>query len=298
MHLGLLAALAAYVLWGVLPVYWKALGQVPPMELVAHRAFWSFSFLLLVLTWRRRWEWLRHVRKSRRTLFTFIATAGLLGSNWVVFLWAVSAGHIVDVSLGYFINPLINILLGWVFLHERLRPGQTAAIAIAVVGVVYLTLNYGAFPWVALTLACTFGLYALLRKTADLGAVEGLFFEMALLALPALPVLIYPHTLGETAPERMQMPIVVLLVLSGVVTAFPLMWFAYAARRVTLTTIGFLQYIAPTLHLLLGVVIFGESFTQTRLIGFSLIWLSLAAYSLEGALAYRKTTLVRSAVSR
>ena len=297
MNRGVVAALAAYTMWGLLPVYWKALHAVPMLELLAHRAVWSFaSLLLLLLIWKRRWDWLRQLRTSRRTLFTFAVTAALLGFNWVAYLWAVNAGLIVDVSLGYFINPLINVLLGVLFLRERLRPAQGLAIAIAGVGVAYLTLSYGAFPWAALTLASTFALYGLLRKTASLDAVEGLFTEMALLSVPALAFLLIQHKAGPAGLGQVEAPIAVLLVMSGLVTLLPLVCFGYAARRVTLTTLGILQYIAPSLQFLLGVMLFGEPFSPARLIGFGLIWLSLATYSLEGLLARRKVAPVGSAV--
>jgi len=296
MNLGIAAALAAYTMWGLLPVYWKALQTVPTLELVAHRTVWSFVFLLLWSAWRRRWAWLHQLRQDRRTQITFAATAGLLGLNWAVYLWAVNAGLLVDVSLGYFINPLINVMLGGLLLGERLRTGQGVAIVFAVAGVVYLTFNYGAFPWVALTVASTFALYGLLRKTASLDAVEGLFTEMALLSVPALGFLLLQHQTGAAVLGTIETPLLVLLVMTGVVTALPLVWFSYGARRITLTTIGILQYVAPTLQFLLGVIVFGESFAFARLAGFVLIWLSVAIYSLEGLIVRRKMTAMETAI--
>ena len=296
MNLGIAAALAAYTLWGLLPIYWKALQVVPTLDLVAHRTVWSFAFLLLWLAWRRRWAWIQLLRRDRRTQITFAATAGLLGLNWAVYLWAVNAGLLVDVSLGYFINPLINVMLGGLLLGERLRPGQGFAIVFAAAGVVYLTFNYGAFPWVALTVASTFALYGLLRKTASLDAVEGLFTEMAVLSVPALAFLLIQSQISTPVLGTIEAPLVVLLLLTGVVTALPLAWFSYGARRITLTTIGFLQYVAPTLQFLLGVIVFGESFAYARLVGFMLIWLSLAIYTLEGLMARRRLSPVRSAL--
>jgi chloramphenicol-sensitive protein RarD len=282
MNGGLLSAIGAYTLWGILPIYWKSIQAVPPLEVVCHRTMWSFVFLLVLLLWRRRWEWLRQATRDRITLITFLVTASLLGLNWFVYIWAVNAGHIVDASLGYFINPLISVLLGMVFLGEQLRPWQWVAIGLAFGGVVFLTLGYGAFPWIALTLATSFGLYGLLRKTAALGATEGLSLEMAILSVPCLAYLITLEISGAASFGHTETMTNILLAFTGVVTALPLLLFAYAARQVTLATVGILQYIAPTLQFLLGVLVYGETFTKTRLVGYGAIWAALLVYSLEG----------------
>lgn len=282
MNGGVLAAIGAYTLWGILPVYWKSIQAVPSFEVVCHRTVWSFVLLLVLLLWRRRWKWLQQAIRDRVTLITFLVTASILGLNWFVYIWAVNAGHIVDASLGYFINPLISVLLGVVFLDERLRPWQWAAIGLAFGGVVFLTLGYGAFPWIALTLATSFGLYGLLRKTAALGATEGLSLEMAILSVPCLAYLLILEITGAGSFGHTETTTSILLAFTGVVTAFPLLLFAYAARQVTLATVGILQYIAPTLQFLLGILVYGEAFTRARLVGYGAIWVALLVYSLEG----------------
>jgi len=281
---GILSAIGAYTLWGILPIYWKSVQTVPALEVICHRTVWTFSFVVLLLIWRRRWRWLEQAIRSRVTLVTFLGSASMLALNWLVYIWAVDAGHIVDASLGYFINPLISVLLGVLFLGERLRFGQWMAIGLALGGVVFLALGYGAFPWIALTLAITFGLYGLLRKTAPLGTIEGLSLETVFLSAPALAYLIYVEIAGTASFGHSGTVTNTLLALTGVVTALPLLLFAYAARRVTLATVGILQYIAPTLQLLVGVLAYGETFTETRMVGFGAVWIALLIYALEGVL--------------
>ncbi|HET89311.1 MAG TPA: EamA family transporter RarD [Chloroflexi bacterium] len=293
MNTGILAAVIAYTLWGLLPIYWKALQTVPALEIMCHRAVWSALFLLLALTLRRRWEWTALVRKSRRTQTTFLVTAGLLSVNWFLYIWAVNTGHVVDASLGYFINPLLSVLLGLLFLAEKLRPWQWVAIGVAALGVVYLTLGYGAFPWIALTLALTFGIYGLLRKIASLESLEGLALETTLMSVPALIYLISLELAGQALFGHADAVTNVLLALSGVATALPLLLFAYAARRITLATVGILQYLAPTGQFLLGTLAYREPFTPARLVGFSVIWTALLIYSLEGVLQARKQRINR-----
>jgi len=291
---GMLAGIGAYTLWGLFPVYWKAVQAIPALEVLGHRMVWSFAFILLLLFWKRRWAWLRQASKSRVTLITFLSTACILGLNWFVYIWAVNADRIVDASLGYFINPLISVLLGVFFLGERLRPWQWAAIGVAGAGVAYLTLGYGAFPWIALTLGGSFGLYGLLRKTASLEALEGLALETAVLSLPALAYLFYLELAGTASFGRIEATTSLLLTLSGVATVIPLFLFAYAARRVALATVGILQYIAPTFQFLLGVLVYGETFTHARMLGFGAIWTALLIYFLEGVVvgARRKSATV------
>lgn len=288
MNRGVLAAVVAYGLWGFLPIYWKALQTVPPFEIMSHRTVWSLVFVLLLLALRRQWGWIQKVRQRPRILVTFLASTCLLGLNWFTYIWAVNSGHVVDSSLGYFINPLISVLLGVAFLRERLRLWQGVAIALAAAGVLYLTLGYGSFPWIALVLAMSFGFYGLLRKTAPLGSLEGLGLETALLSVPTLAYLLSLEVAGTASFGHAGLSTSVLLALSGVVTAFPLLMFGYAARHVTLATVGILQYVAPTLQFLLGIFLYGEPFSQTRLIGFAAIWLALLVYSLEGFLVERK----------
>ena len=199
MNKGILYAAGAYVMWGLLPLYWKALHDVPSSQIVAHRLVWSLVFVGLVLTARRNWSWLPKAIRRPRVLLIFALSGTLLTINWLVYIWGVNAGFIVETSLGYFINPLVNVLLGYLFLKERLRPMQWGALAVALAGVLYLTFSYGAFPWIALTLAFSFGLYGLIRKTATLNSAEGLFVETAVLFLPALGFLLFHELRGSGA---------------------------------------------------------------------------------------------------
>ena len=282
MHTGMLYAAGAYALWGLVPVYFKALQHVPPLEILAHRIVWSLVFLAIVLAWRRQWAWIGAVLRRPRVLAGFIASAILISINWFIYIWAVNNGRVIDASLGYFINPLINVLLGFLLLHERLRPGQWATVALAAGGVAWLTWQGGHLPWIALTLAITFGTYGLLRKTAALGALEGLSLETLILFPAALGYLIvltlHGHNSFATAPDSTKW----LLVAAGPITAIPLLMFAAGARRIPLSLLGLLQYIGPTLQLLLGVWLYHEPFGGPRLVGFAMIWAALALYSAEG----------------
>jgi chloramphenicol-sensitive protein RarD len=278
----MLYAAGAYALWGLVPVYFKALQHVPPLEILAHRIVWSLVFLAIVLAWRRQWAWIGTVLRRPKVLAGFIASAILISINWFIYIWAVNNGRVIDASLGYFINPLINVLLGFLLLHERLRPGQWATVALAAGGVAWLTWQGGHLPWIALTLAITFGTYGLLRKTAALGALEGLSLETLILFPAALGYLIvltlHGHNSFATAPDSTKW----LLVAAGPITAIPLLMFAAGARRIPLSLLGLLQYIGPTLQLLLGVWLYHEPFGGPRLVGFAMIWAALALYSAEG----------------
>jgi chloramphenicol-sensitive protein RarD len=282
MRRGVAAAVTAYTLWGVLPIYWKALKAVPALEILCHRMTWSLVFVVLLMAMRNQWAWLDELRRSRKALLVSLGCAGLLGVNWFTYIWAVNSGHIVDSSLGYFINPLVSVLLGFLFLGERLRSWQVVAIGLAAVGVTFLTVRVGTFPWIAFTLAGTFGLYGLLRKMETLGSLEGLSLEMAFLFLPALAYLVYLDWSGGAAFGHTGPATSLLLAGTGAVTAVPLLLFASGARRVTLATVGILQYIAPTLQFVLGVLAYGEPFDRTRLAGFAIIWVALLVYSTEG----------------
>ena len=284
---GLMAALTAYFTWGFLPIFWRSLHGIPAIELLANRVVWSLLFLGGALLVRKRWEWVAVLRESPRRAALFGLTAVLLSINWLTYIWAVNAGYIIETSLGYFINPLFNVLLGTLFLGERLRNGQWAAVALATVGVLYLTISYGALPWIALTLAFSFGFYGLLRKTAVLEAMEGLTMEILFLLPAAVFYLIYLEMSGGSHFGHNGWTITLLILFSGLVTAVPLTLFSYGARKLPLTTMGLLQYIAPTIQLLIGVFVFGELFTGARVIGFGIIWLSLILYSAEGIFAAR-----------
>lgn len=295
MNRGLLYATGAYVLWGLLPIYWKALQTVPSLEILAHRMVWSLVVVIILLAVQRHWRWITTSVRNKRVILTFMTSALLLSLNWFIYIWAVNAGYIVETSLGYFINPLINVLLGVLFLKERLRFWQGTAIMIAFSGVLYLTLTYRALPWIALTLACSFGFYGLLRKTASLNSLEGLTLETLLLFPPALAYLLYLEWTGSAAFAHAGPSTTALLALAGLATALPLLLFAAGARRITLTTLGLLQYTAPTLQFLIGVFVYDEALTPARLIGFCLIWLALFLYSAEGIIrnnrASRQQTL-------
>lgn len=275
-------------MWGFLPVYWKMLKAVPALEILAHRMVWSLGFVLLVLAYKRRWAWLRPALRRKRTLLTFLATAAILSLNWFTYIWAVNAGYIVEASLGYFINPLVNVVLGMIFLGERPRGWQWTAVSLAAIGVLYLTIQYGSLPWISLTLAFSFGTYGLLRKTAPLEALEGLGLETAVMFFPALAYLIYLELVGQGSFGHASGMTSFLLALAGMVTAVPLWLFALGARRVTMITLGLLQYIAPTLQFLIGVFVYKEPFSRTQMVGFGFIWLALVIYSAEGILTARK----------
>jgi len=282
MKQGIIAGILAYTLWGLLPGYWKAIQVVPPLEILCHRTIWSLVFVLLVLAVRKQWAWVRQARASPRTLAMSLGSACLLSLNWFTYIWAVNSGHLVESSLGYFIAPLVNVLLGVLFLRERLRVWQTVAIGFAAVGVLSLTVGYGAFPWIALSLALSFGFYGLLRKVSPLGSLEGLSLETAALSLLAVVYLVYKEGTGGASFGHAGAATTLLLAGTGVVTALPLLLFAYAARQVTLATVGIMQYISPTFQFFLGVLAYGEPFTPTRLFGFAPIWLALIIYSVDG----------------
>lgn len=282
MNAGIAYAVFAYVLWGVFPVYFKALQHVPAAEILAHRMVWSLVFVAAVLALRRRRDWLADVLARPALVGRFAGTAALVTVNWGVYIWAVNAGRVVDASLGYFINPLVNVAIGAIVLHERLRPAQWTAVAFAATGVAWLTWHAGAPPWIGLTLAFSFAAYGLLRKTASLGAAEGLALETALLAPLALAYLAWLGAADRSAFCDGSAATRWLLAAAGPVTALPLLAFAAGARRIPFSMLGLLQYIAPTLQLLLGVWLYREPFEPGKALGFAAIWVALAIYSIEG----------------
>ena len=282
MNTGILYAASAYALWGAFPLYFKSLQEIPPMEILLHRMVWSLLFVAIVLAFRRQWSWLGNVMRQPKVLAGFAASAVLLSSNWFIYIWAVNNDHVVESSLGYFINPLFNVLLGSLILRERLRVVQWMAVAIAAAGVAWLTWQGGSLPWIALLLATTFALYGLLRKTAALGALEGLALETLLLFPLAFGYLLMLTLDGRNSFVTASTTSQWLLAAAGPITAIPLLLFASGARRIPLSLLGLLQYIGPTLQLLLGVWLYHEPFGGARLVGFALIWSALAVYSLEG----------------
>ncbi len=283
MRTGILSAGLAFLCWGLFPLYFHAISEVPPMQILLHRVLWSLLFLAVILAVRRQWAWLGELRGQPRVMGSFVLSSLLLSGNWLLYIWAVNNNHVIDASLGYFINPLVNVMLGFLVLKERLRTGQWAAIALAAVGVLWLTWQAGQMPWIALILAASFGAYGLMRKTAKLGALEGLSFETLILFPFAIGYLAWLTMQGQnsfltTSSDTTRW----LLVAAGPITAIPLLLFASGARKIPLSVLGLLQYIGPTIQMSLGIFLFKEAFTSARLVGFALIWSALALYAAEG----------------
>ena len=276
------AAALAFTWWGFFPLYFRLQPDVSPAEVLANRIVWALLLVAGVLTWRSRWGWLAPALRSRRVMASFVASALLLSANWMTYIWAVSNGHVVDASLGYFITPLVNVALGYFLLRERPRRAQWIALAVAAAGVVWLTASAGRLPWIGLVLGLTFGAYGLLRKVASLGALEGLTLETMILAPAAVVGMAYWWGGSPTSFPGPDVATNVWLVGLGPATTVPLLLFAVAARRLAMTTLGLLQYLSPTLQFLLGIWLFHEPFGGARLVGFVLIWVALALYSLDG----------------
>ncbi len=287
MNRGIWSAVGAYAAWGLIPVYFKWLGHVPTLQVIGHRILWSCLMLCAVLLVTRQWRNFLKTALQARVIGVYLAAALLVSTNWLIFVWAVNAGFIVETSLGYFINPLISVLLGVVLLGERLRRWQWLPIGLATLGVLYLTFALGSLPWISLTLAFSFAIYGLIKKTAPLGPLRGLTLETGLLMLPAAIYLVYLDGTGEGAFLHTGMGFDILLIGAGLVTAVPLLLFASAAQRIPLALLGVLQYIAPTLQFLLGVLVYKEAFTHTQLIGYGMVWVALLIFGIEGLLARR-----------
>lgn len=281
MNPGLLYAGAAFIIWGLAPLYFREVASVHPLEMVLHRSAWSLTFMVIVMSVLRRWAWLPALFQQPRQLAALALSACLLTTNWFVYVWAVQNGRVVESSLGYFINPLLNVLLGVMVLRERLRRLEWAAVGLAVLGVLWLTWQVGQPPWVALALAASFALYGLIRKTAPLGPLEGLTMENLVLAPIVIPALLAWTVWGSGALNQPSTtPTLTLWILAaGPLTALPLLLFAAGARRLRLATLGLVQYLGPSLQLLLGVWVFHEPFDGDRLVGFAFIWGALAMYS-------------------
>lgn len=297
MQSGLLAALGAFFIWGLLPIYWKTLDHVPALQITAHRLAWCCLWVVAVLMLTRGTRWWRALIARPRVMRNLTVSAGFIGINWFVYIWAVNSGHIVETSLGYFINPLVNVLFGVLLFAERLNPRQWSAVTIAAVGVAYMTIDHGRLPWIALTLAGSFGLYSVIRKVTDVDSVTGLAWE-SMVYLPFVSVwLFWLASRGEGSFGQAGLMTDGLLMLAGALTAVPLILFSFAARRVPLSTIGVLQYLAPTLQLGCGTLIYGEPFTRTEAIGFGCIWTALAIYTVDG-LRTRYRTRAEAAFAR
>jgi len=291
-----IAALAAFATWGLVPIYWKLLSKIPALEILAHRFVWTILFLGVLLSWQRRWpEVIANLRSRRSALFCF-GSGVMVSVNWLLFIWAVNIGRVLETSLGYFMTPLVNVLLGAVILRERLSVWQIASILIATIGISVLALGYGHFPSIAVGLCASFGLYGLLRKQSGTAAIPGLFLETMFL----LPLAIFYFallasrdalTFGPSHPS-----VSIILMTTGIVTAVPLVWFGYAARHLRLVTIGFLQYLSPSISFLLGLFLYHETFTRKHFVTFLLIWVALALVSAEAFLRWRATKRVAADV--
>ena len=286
---GLGFGMLAYLIWGFFPVYFKALAGVPPLQVVSHRIVWSVLFLALIISWRGRWGMVRDALRDRRAVALLIVSALLIATNWLVFITAVGHSQIIQSSLGYFITPFVSVLLGMLFYHERLRRLQLVSLLLAVAGVLLLTVQYGHIPWVSIILALTFGTYGLLRKIVTVDSLTGLTVETLLLGPVALGYLIIVSWQGNGAFPAQAGQTNILLMMAGVATAVPLLLFASAARRLRLATIGFLQYITPTLQFLLAVLLYKEPFSMAHLTSFLFIWGGLCCYSYDAWQGLRST---------
>ena len=285
---GALAAALCYFLWGLVPVYWKQLSTVDAVELIAHRHVWSLALLAVLMVRTGGFRELSALLRDPRAVGTHLLSGTLLTLNWLVYVWGVNAGHVIETSLGYFLVPLVNVAAGRLVLHEHLRRLQWVAIGLAAAGVALMFWQAGRPPWIALVLAATWGGYSLMRKRSALGAVPGLAAETLLLAPLAVGFLVWREITGAGALDRADVSTHLLILSAGIVTAVPLLLFGYGARRVRLTTLGLLQYLAPTVQLVIGIWVYHEPFTRLRLPGFAFIWAALALYTVDNVLAARR----------
>jgi chloramphenicol-sensitive protein RarD len=281
---GVLYGVACYVLWGLFPLYWPLLEPAGAVEILAHRIVWSLLVVATVLAVTRSWGWIRPLLADRATLARMALAAVLIAVNWATYIWGVNNEHVVETSLGYFINPVVTVMIGVLVLHERLRPVQWAAIGLGTLAVIVLAVDYGRPPWIALTLAFSFGTYGLLKKQvgATVGAVQSLTVETAVLFVPALTYLIVLDARGDAQLGHSGLGHGLLLASAGIATAVPLLFFASAARRIPLSTLGLLQYIAPVLQFLTGVLLYDEPMPASRWVGFVLVWAALAVLTFDG----------------
>ena len=288
MKKGILYGIGAYALWGFFPIYWKFLHQVPALQVIGHRIGWSFILLVAFILVTKQWQDFRSkALDSWKTLGIYTIAGVLLTINWLVYVWGVNAGFIVETSLGYFINPLLSVLLGVIFLRERLRLAQWMPVIIAAIGVIYLTFVYGRLPWIALTLAFSFGFYGFVKKLAPLGSLYGLTLETGIVFPLALIYLAVVEFNGTGAFLHENAFTTLLLIGAGVVTTIPLLMFASAAKQIPLTVVGLLQYIAPTIQFLIGVFLYKEPFDRAHLIGFGIVWVALVIFWVENYFAHR-----------
>jgi chloramphenicol-sensitive protein RarD len=278
---GVIAALAAFGFWGFVPIYYKGLQDVGAWEVLAHRVIWSVPILLFFIAVRDRREFWNKLRLPLTSIAWLVLSGLTISINWLVFVWAVANDHVLDTSLGYFGTPLVNVLLGYLFLKERLPVLQVFAVVMAAAGTIYLGWYLGRPPWIAITVAVSFGFYGLLRKRLDVGPMLGLLWETSLMFLPALGYLMWLSSHSSQQFLQLSTGIDLLLVGSGLATILPLIWFNMAAKKLPLSIVGFFQYIAPSMHFLLAVFLFGEQFSAGHIVAFSCIWLALAIVSIE-----------------
>ena len=286
--LGVIYAGAAFLIWGLAAVYWKELKSVPPLEIIAHRVAWSFFFLLPLIVLQRQWAEFVAIMKDLRMLLILLTSALLVAANWLIYVWAVNNDHLLQASLGYYINPLVNVVLGMIFLKERLRPPQVIAVLLAAAGVLYLTVQYGRFPWIAISLAMSFGLYGLIRKMAPVSSLAGLAVETLLLSLPAIGYLFYLYFQGTGSIFRVSFNLDLLLIGCAPLTAIPLLFFTAGAKRLYLSTVGLMQYIGPSGMFLLAVFYYHEPFSTAQVWTFVMIWSALAIYSTDSVIYFRR----------
>jgi chloramphenicol-sensitive protein RarD len=291
---GVWYGVGAYLLWGIFPLYFRLLEPAPALEILAHRIVWTLVFVGALLLLRRRWAWLGALARDRRRLLILFVAATVLAINWGVYVWAVNADHVVEAALGYYINPLVTVLLGVVLLRERLRTAQWVAVGLAAVAVVVLTFGLGRLPWIALVLAFSFATYGLMKNRVGMPALESLSVESALLFVPAV-VVVAAYQVSGTATFGAVPHVTVLLLAAGVVTAIPLLMFAGAAARIPLTTLGLLQYLTPTAQFLIGVLVFGEAMSTVRWVGFALVWLALVVFTVDSLRAGRQRAAAAAA---
>lgn len=288
---GVIWAIGAYILWGILPIYWKLLERVPSDEILTSRVIWAFIFTLLIIVFMGNSKLLlmdiRTLWQNQKAFWSLFFASVLISGNWFLYIWAVNNNHMVETSLGYYINPLISVLLGIVFLKERLTSAQKVAVLIAAIGVIILTISYGRFPWLAFALAISFAIYGLMKKTVPLDAIRGLTIETLFILPFAFIYYVYLLVSNRAILFQDSLQTDVLLILTGVATAVPLVLFAKGAQRIPLYMIGFLQYIAPTCMLFLGILKYGETFNSIDLLSFSLIWLALILFTVSKVLETR-----------
>lgn len=276
---GIIYTLGAFCAWGLLPIYWKQLNTISPMGILANRIIWSFIFVAVLLSLTKQWGKTWSILKNRSTVLSLVLSSLIITVNWLIYIWAVNSNHVVEASLGYYINPLITVLLGIFVLHERLDRWQVVSIALAAIGILILTVEFGRIPWIALSLAITFALYGLAKRLIQADSLTGLALETLIMVPAGLVYLTFFQ--GQGASGQINGWTMLLLAGSGIVTATPLLWFAQGAKTIPFATVGFIQYVSPTLSLLLGVFLYKESFSMTHLLSFGFIWTAVAIFTIS-----------------